>query len=387
MAFLTMTYSFTNGTAADAGQVNTNNTDIINATSDGTKDFNIAALTCAGTATFNGNVLLGNASGDDVQFNGSLATSIPVKTTATYNFGSATLGLLSLYLSLGATYTVRILGNSSGASASYTLTLPATDGATGDVLYNTDGAGTLGWRKPGIVTVDNAAGASGETITSTDEETRIYTPTAAITVKLDNSFAIGRLQEIINDGTGADDIITVTANDDTTICQIYPEQRQVFRCTTGSPSTNTSWRALNPIRSNWLSVTVTSNWNNDTITCYRKREGDTAKYRLKLALSGAHGGANLAFTIPDTIDSTKIHNTANNRESVGQWTAYDGGTVQPCGFLTLTSTTTVLAMRFTDSGTTQSLASEDGSAVTLSTGDEVYANFEVPISGWKEFSG
>ncbi len=33
-------------------------------------------------------------------------------------------------------------------SGDYTLTLPTTDGATNDLLYNTDGSGTLGWRTP-----------------------------------------------------------------------------------------------------------------------------------------------------------------------------------------------------------------------------------------------
>lgn len=33
-------------------------------------------------------------------------------------------------------------------SGNYTLALPTTDGATNDLLYNTDGSGTLGWRTP-----------------------------------------------------------------------------------------------------------------------------------------------------------------------------------------------------------------------------------------------
>jgi hypothetical protein len=54
MANITVTHTFVNGNVADASQMNTNFTDIINGTSDGTKDFSISAITCAGTATFNG---------------------------------------------------------------------------------------------------------------------------------------------------------------------------------------------------------------------------------------------------------------------------------------------------------------------------------------------
>ena len=36
----------------------------------------------------------------------------------------------------------------SSLAGNYSLTLPTTDGATNDLLYNTDGSGTLGWRTP-----------------------------------------------------------------------------------------------------------------------------------------------------------------------------------------------------------------------------------------------
>ena len=98
MANITVTYSFTNGTTADAGEVNTNFTDIINGTSDGTKDFSISALTCAGTATFNGAVNLGNATSDDITFTGYIASSLIPKTSAASDLGSSTLNWQALYL-------------------------------------------------------------------------------------------------------------------------------------------------------------------------------------------------------------------------------------------------------------------------------------------------
>ncbi len=54
MANVSVTNTFTSGTTILSGEVNQNFTDIINGTSDGTKDFNINALTASGTITFDG---------------------------------------------------------------------------------------------------------------------------------------------------------------------------------------------------------------------------------------------------------------------------------------------------------------------------------------------
>lgn len=142
MANVSITNTFTNGTTADASQVNQNFTDIINGTSDGTKDFSINALTLAGTFTANGNVNLGNASSDDLSITASLASSLAIKTNASYNVGSSILGLLSMYLG-NSTFTTRIL---SGATSSWSLTLPATAG-TSRYRLETDGSGATSWVK------------------------------------------------------------------------------------------------------------------------------------------------------------------------------------------------------------------------------------------------
>lgn len=103
MANISVTYTFSNGTTADAGEVNTNFQDILDGTSDSTKDFSINALTVAGTATLNGAVNLGNATSDDITFNGYIASNMIPKTTAASDLGSSTLNWQSLYLDDGAT--------------------------------------------------------------------------------------------------------------------------------------------------------------------------------------------------------------------------------------------------------------------------------------------
>jgi hypothetical protein len=112
----------TNGTTADASQVQQNFNDLLNGITDGSKDLSIAALTASGAATLNGHVTLGSASNDDLTFNGSLASTIPIKTTNTYSIGSATLGLAGAYFGTGSTQTARIVAAASFAGAlTYTL--------------------------------------------------------------------------------------------------------------------------------------------------------------------------------------------------------------------------------------------------------------------------
>jgi hypothetical protein len=122
MANISVTNTFTNGTAADASQVNTNFTDIINGTSDGTKDFSISALTVGGTATFNGNINLGNSSADDITITGSLASSLPIKTNGSYDIGSGSLGLQYCYFGTVSTaHTARLGVATLSADRNYTI--------------------------------------------------------------------------------------------------------------------------------------------------------------------------------------------------------------------------------------------------------------------------
>jgi hypothetical protein len=72
MANPNVTYTFTNGTVADASQVMQNFTDLINGLTDGSKSLNVDAITAAGTATLNGDSVIGNASGDASTVNATM---------------------------------------------------------------------------------------------------------------------------------------------------------------------------------------------------------------------------------------------------------------------------------------------------------------------------
>lgn len=112
--------------------MNQNFTDIINSLTDGTKSLSIDALTCAGTATFNGNVTLGNGTPDDITFTGSMASTLPIKTNNSFDIGTSQFGLAGVYLGSTGTKTVRLRG--SDTTTSYTATLPAAVPASTKIL-------------------------------------------------------------------------------------------------------------------------------------------------------------------------------------------------------------------------------------------------------------
>jgi hypothetical protein len=122
MAAPSLTYTLINGATADASQVMQNFNDLLNGVTDGTKDLSISALTCAGTATLNGHVNLGNSSADDLTVTASLASNLPIKTNNTYGLGSATLGLSGVYLGNGgAGATCRVISASHATTRSYSV--------------------------------------------------------------------------------------------------------------------------------------------------------------------------------------------------------------------------------------------------------------------------
>lgn len=144
MASPAVTYTFSNSTTADAGQVNTNFSDLISGMTDGTKDFSIAALTLAGALTANGNCTFGNATSDTVTYTARIASTFVPSTTATYDQGTSSLGWASMYFGRNS-QTVRVIPSASTA-ASYTFTLPLNVGTTGYALVDSDGAATTAWQ-------------------------------------------------------------------------------------------------------------------------------------------------------------------------------------------------------------------------------------------------
>jgi hypothetical protein len=384
-----LTYTLTNGNTADATQVMQNFTDILNGVSDGTKDLSINALTAAGAATLNGHVTLGNAAADDLTINASLASSIPVKTTATYNIGAATLGLLSVYFGRNS-QTTRVIGSAT-MSATYTLTLPASAGTKGYVPYNSDGSATLTWThgQTGVYTSTDESytvldGDGYKTIlvsTGASNRTPVL-PTAAdnagreITFKKIDTGA----GYVVIEGEGAE-TINGTAN----FTLNYQYDWVTLVCD------GTAWHSIakNQV-TNWMSYTPTGDWvSNTTYSGKFRRNGSDLDGQIVVQTSAAPTATALDnITLPSglTIDVSELADSTPSGDSyiVGQATLFDDSTGTPYPGAThidvaASSTLTPLA---------HNAATVDYSAITASNIfifanlDQVIMRFSVPISEW-----
>lgn len=214
MASPSVTHTLSNGSVIDAGQLNTNFTDIINSLTDATKDLSISALTCAGNVSMNGNVTIGNATGDDVTITGSLASTIPIKTTYSYNIGSATLGLAKIYFGADDSSANTTYLEAGTPSSSFGLKLPDADGASGDVLQ-TDASGQLSFVGGASLTASKTA---NYTATTADKIIPCDTNTSgAFTVTLYAATGnAGRTIKIIKT-TSDTNVLTIDGNGSETI--------------------------------------------------------------------------------------------------------------------------------------------------------------------------
>ncbi len=211
MAAPSVTYTFTNGTTADATQVNTNFTDLINGASGGTKDYTINALVVNGAATFSGAVTLGNASGDDITITGSLAASLPVKTNATYDIGGSTTGLAGVYFG-NNTRTVRVVAGT--LTGTYTITLPPATASTGQLLvFNSSSTSEFRF-------ADKFTGSKTANYTATGDETVIpcSCSVSSFTVTLPAASTMtGKQLKIIRTDSDLTRAVTIDANSSETI--------------------------------------------------------------------------------------------------------------------------------------------------------------------------
>lgn len=391
MASITVTYTFANSTTADATQVNQNFTDIINGTSDGTKDFSINALTCAGAATLNGNVTLGNASSDTLTITASLASTIPIGTTYSYDIGSSTIGLRSIYLgdAGSAARATRLIG--ATVASGYTFTLPTSGGTVGQHL-TTDGSGTTSWRYADKTT------AKTTTYTATGDETLITcdATSAAFTVTLPAAASFTGKRYVIKKIDSSVNAITIDPNG--------------AELVDGASTTtlNTQYEAVEIVcdGSNWHIVqrTYPVAWSSSlTFTPASaafgtisnsdfkwRRVGDSMEV-LGYFTTGTVAANAAAIDLPTgyTMDTTKLITSTGSRVStVGRFQSQ----VTSASSTTIDSTDHdgILFYDGSDNNTiffaitmsSNSFAKNNGNGI-FTSGDGVTVRFLVPISGWK----
>lgn len=105
MAYISVTNNFSNGTVANADDVDTNFANITDGLSDGTKDLNMMNATFAGTMTVNGNTVIGNAAADSMTVNASptFAATMVVSAPCTFNQG-VSIGTGASFTTAGSAY-------------------------------------------------------------------------------------------------------------------------------------------------------------------------------------------------------------------------------------------------------------------------------------------
>lgn len=390
MASPAVTYTFANSTTADATQVNQNFTDIINGLTDGTKDLSISALTCAGTATFNGNVAIGNASSDTLTITAVLGSSLALGTTFSYDIGAATVGLRSLYLgaSDSAARTVRVLAGA--VSASYSITLPtAAPSVSNSVMALTSaGVGTFEPKSTRAVTSKTTT----YTATLADDVILVDGSGAAWTLSLPAAASsTGKVLQVVRTDNTPANAVTIDGNASETIQgattrALYTQYESVTIVCDGS-----NWQVLDHrCDTADASVTLTPSAGFGTVSLesyWVCRIGDKARFRGYLK-TGTVAASEANFTLPSgyVIDSAKFASTASVQR-IGLWTS-----IATSGTPRNISSADNEATTFYDGSTTSkvyfavasasNVLSKANANILAVNNDGFTFDFVVPISGW-----
>jgi hypothetical protein len=379
MAAPSVTYSFTNGTTADATQVNTNFTDLINGLSDGTKDLSFNALTVAGAATLNGNVTLGNASADSLTMNASLASSIAIGTNATYNIGGATTGLAGLYLG-DNTRTVRLVAGV--LTGTYTITLPAATALTGQTAIFSS-ASQMEFRYP-----EKFTAAKTTAYTATGDETIIpVDTTSAFSVTLPAAATM----------TGKK-LTVIKTTSDFNVCTIDADGAETIN---GAATTkvSTQYEAVSFV-SNGTAWFITDRRIPNTPTSYTPTLigfGTPSNLTFTWARRGKYIYVEFAFTcgtstatearIPLPVGLTYVAGGVAINMAVGILCRHTGTSATDRGCFVLRENAANAYLALSDSnaigsGAGETLAKAQGSAI-MASGETAAGWFEVPITEWE----
>ncbi len=364
MAAPSVTYTFSNSTTADASQVNQNFTDIINGVSDGTKDLSISALTVAGIATFNGNVTLGNASGDDVTVTGSLASTIPIKTTNTYDIGSSTKGLRYIYIGDTAdANTHKIQGQAVASDVVHTL--PAYTGTVRHI--------------PSVISAQTTTYA----ILLSDEYVPCNASGGSFTVTLPSAATVGAGKVYTikrTDQTLANAVTIATTSsqsiDGPTSRKLKTQYEAITVMSDGSNWTILD-RRISPV---WEAFTPTGAWTTNTsYSGYWRRIGESIHIQAKVSISGgAPDAANFTLVLPTglTIDTAKAAGAVGS--TIFGDAGSNTGASSAHGGVMYNSTTSVYIIH-------QGGASRwsNTTPLTWASGDIITLNFTCPITDWE----
>lgn len=340
-------------------------------------DFDATLATLAGTETLSNKTLASPSVTTEAIFDNEAAAKFREATGSGTNF----IGLKA----------------PSAVTSDVTFTLPGADGSTGQVI-STNGSGALSFATVATVeqTIDQAAGAAGVTLTDSDENVHIFNPSSDIVVTLDNSYSAGRTLTIANEGT-AD--ITLDANDSSAIRTIYRGTSARVIARVGSPADSGDWQSLDRVVSPWIEENgfTHTGWDNTPAAGTNerimvKREGDTLKCMGVMRIENpAASAADIIFPNSWTIDTAKII-TVTLVAHVGEYIRHKGtagaagiNSGNNAGFLywNTSNTDRIFLSNQTESN---GFVARNGSDI-FSANEFCTWKFEVPISGWGEFTG
>ena len=132
--------------------------------------------------------------------------------------------------------------------------------------------------------------------------------------------------------------------------------------------------------------TPTGAWStNTTYTGFWRRSGDMCIFDIAVATAGAPDAASLTITIPHTIDTAKLSNTAWNSLHGSNALAHDNdANLRHVCAVDYASTTTVAICSTGDNAGSINFgnAVSNTAPFTWAASDTLVVHFEVPISGW-----
>lgn len=389
-----VTYTFANDTTSDATQINQCFTDLINALSDGTKDLSVSAITAAGNVTFNGNTAIGNSSADDLTITSSLASTIPIKTTNTYNIGSATKGLQYAYFGSSAGSNTARLGGFTG-TADVTLAMPLLSGTLGTNFPVTTQTDTyLALVTDGVILMNCATSKTVTLPAAATCATKIF-----YIKKIDSSFAViitidGNAAETID---GATTTTLSTQNESITIYSDGTNWQVLDRNIPRSVATvatfaNTMWSSnagAGAAPTNGTIVTdALKTWREGAFLCGWLDYGQSA--------SGGAGAAGQYYTLllPNSLvaDTTDIKLMGSPTTGQGTMTCLGDGIIGSDTAALTTAfpanvylyDTTHLVFRYQKDANSRYTWGQAAGVAFNSTQAYINVKFRVPISNWKQ---
>jgi hypothetical protein len=139
--------------------------------------------------------------------------------------------------------------------------------------------------------------------------------------------------------------------------------------------------------SDWTAFTPTGSWStNTTYSGFWRRVGDSMEVTVLVSVSGAPTAASLTVNLPTgyTIDTAKLAGGADtNNRALGKASILDSGTAIFVGFIGYSSTSAVSVQNVDDAASGVAMgAVSNTNPMTFASGDAVFIEYKVPISGW-----